>query len=354
MSLIGSLEDLGLEDVFQILALSGKSGVLRVSNEEGEGTILFRNGRACAAIVKGGPCDLPGLLVEWGLLLPPECDAVASEAGRRQVPFAEVLSERRSIPAERLQEIRMENLMRSALAMLRWRSGEFRFEAAALAPELEGLVVEPGVDAQFLAMEGARLHDEATASGAAADPRDVFASLFAERKEKPSEPVVDLSADMVVAEVSSRPGASEASAPGPGGADGRPLVVIDPDPSTLEWVYETVADRFEDIHLCRGVQEGISRLRACLGRGQTPVLLLSLDAFADPDGSGREARHLADRLKARVPELPVLLLAPFGTPQVPGACDAQVFRPSVGPPDGSARLTATLRAALGVWAQPIP
>lgn len=361
MSLIGSLEDLCLEDVFQILALSGKSGVLRVCNEEGEGAILFRNGRACAATVKGGASDLPGLLVEWGLLLPSECDEIVAEAGRRQVPFPEVLLERRSIPAERLEELRMENLTRSALAMIRWRSGEFRFDAAASVPELEELVVDPGVDAQFLAMEGARLCDEAGAPGSAG--QDLFTSLFGERKPealppkrepRPSPEVIDLSPDMEIAEAPSQASVQQPPAPDPGGSEtsGRPLVVVEPDPATLEWVNETVADRFEAIHLCASVQEGVARLRSCLGRGQTPVLLLSLAAFEDADGSGREARHLADRMKARVPELPILLLAPFGTPQIPGASDAQVFKPSVGPPGGSARLTATLRAALSVWAEP--
>ena len=54
MSLIGSLDDLGLGDILQIINLSQKSGVLIVVGDQGEGRIVFRDGLVRGAARKGG------------------------------------------------------------------------------------------------------------------------------------------------------------------------------------------------------------------------------------------------------------------------------------------------------------
>src|SRR5262249_8232267 len=57
MSLVGSLEDLGLGDLLQIVHLAGKSGVLRLRGDAGEGQIVFRKGMIREAHAKSGPTD---------------------------------------------------------------------------------------------------------------------------------------------------------------------------------------------------------------------------------------------------------------------------------------------------------
>ena len=68
MSLVGSLEDLGLEDILQIVSLSRKSGRLLLRSSEGEGRIIFEQGLVRAAFLKGDPEDLRGLLVSGGFV----------------------------------------------------------------------------------------------------------------------------------------------------------------------------------------------------------------------------------------------------------------------------------------------
>ena len=63
MSLIGSLEDLGLGEVLQILSLSQKSGLLSVRGDDGEGIIVLRDGLVLAAQLKGKSMDLRAALV---------------------------------------------------------------------------------------------------------------------------------------------------------------------------------------------------------------------------------------------------------------------------------------------------
>ncbi len=49
MSLVGSLEDLCLGDILQIVSLSRKSGLLLIHSEQGEGRIVFCDGLVRAA-----------------------------------------------------------------------------------------------------------------------------------------------------------------------------------------------------------------------------------------------------------------------------------------------------------------
>src|SRR5262249_54549771 len=67
MSLVGSLEDLGLADILQIMSLSRKSGVLVLRGEDGEGRIVFRDGLVHAARLKGEAPDLDTLVRQAGL-----------------------------------------------------------------------------------------------------------------------------------------------------------------------------------------------------------------------------------------------------------------------------------------------
>jgi len=45
MGLVGSLEDLGLGDILQIVSLARKSGVLNLSSGEVKGKIIFKDGK---------------------------------------------------------------------------------------------------------------------------------------------------------------------------------------------------------------------------------------------------------------------------------------------------------------------
>ena len=49
MSLVGNLEDLGLGDIFQIIFLSRRSGVLAIRGKVVEGKIYFKDGMVIAA-----------------------------------------------------------------------------------------------------------------------------------------------------------------------------------------------------------------------------------------------------------------------------------------------------------------
>ena len=65
MPIEGPLRELGIHDVFQLLALARKTGVLRVISElrQNSGTVYFDAGAVVAAEVQCNPLPLGGVLL---------------------------------------------------------------------------------------------------------------------------------------------------------------------------------------------------------------------------------------------------------------------------------------------------
>jgi hypothetical protein len=161
MSLVGSLEDLGLGDILQIISLSRKSGVLWIRSPVGEGQVLFRDGLIRGVFARGGPTDLRDLVARQGDLPKADLETAVEEARARVCGLGEVLAERGMVSAEQQDEWLRDHISSSVLTMFTWATGEFSFEISAAAEVSdEELFLEPGVNPQFLALEGTRLQDE--------------------------------------------------------------------------------------------------------------------------------------------------------------------------------------------------
>ena len=171
MSLVGSLEDLGLGEILQIVSLSGKSGVLWIRSPHGEGRIVFDRGAIRGALVGDGPRDLRGLLLAAGAMPEADLEALHGEAQAEGARFEEILVARTALDAARLDELRERHVETSVLCMFSWPVGEFSFEVNDDSEDPTGvdLLLRAGMNAQFLALEGARLRDE-TVQGSDASP----------------------------------------------------------------------------------------------------------------------------------------------------------------------------------------
>jgi hypothetical protein len=161
MSLVGSLEDLGLGDILQIVSLSRKSGLLLIHSDEGEGRIVFCDGLVRAAYVKGEPEDLRTLLVEAGFLGAEEFDRAAELSSAHNVPVVETLCESTSLTRESLDSLRREQVERAVFRIFSWVVGEFSFEVREeVDPRDREILIPTGINAQYLTMEATRLGDE--------------------------------------------------------------------------------------------------------------------------------------------------------------------------------------------------
>jgi len=123
MSLVGSLEDLGLGDILQIVGLSRKSGVLYLRCDGGEGRIVLDQGMVRGAAVKGRFEDLRGLLLGGGHLEEEILDRAEAEAAASGAPLLQTLVRVSGQPLERLEALCRRAVEAAVMDMFEWRSG---------------------------------------------------------------------------------------------------------------------------------------------------------------------------------------------------------------------------------------
>jgi len=159
MSLVGSLEDLGLGDILQIVSLSRKSGLLMIHSEEGEGRIIFCDGLVRAAFVKGEANDLRDLLGDF--VPEDEFERAVELAAARGEPLDAIIPECTALTKERLDSLRREHIERAVFRIFSWQGGEFSFEVRDEVEARDAEILLPtGINAQYLTMEATRIDDE--------------------------------------------------------------------------------------------------------------------------------------------------------------------------------------------------
>ena len=234
MSLVGSLEALNLGDILQIVSLSRKSGVLSLRSQVGEGRIILRDGRVCAASVKGDPEDLRGLLVGGRFVTDEQFDEAVNLNRRTDLSLDDALYEKTALDRDRIDVLRREQVERAVIQMFDWRHGEFSFEVAGEIDDRDSeLLLANGVNAEYLAMEATRLADEQDQPAKATDAQG-------DRAIDPDDPDLMFSDGENEAFGDRFPGVPEASPPS-GDAEPTDAVVDD----AHESFGLTVAQRFD-------------------------------------------------------------------------------------------------------------
>jgi len=176
MSLIGSLEDLSLGDILQIISLSQKSGVLSVQTIGCDGRIVFVDGLVRGAQLDGGPESMRCLLVDGGFLAEAEFDAASAHAREAGETLAASVATVSDLPAARVESLCRESTEAAVAEMFVWTTGSFSFDIRS-SSEINDLVILPeGINSQFLAMEAARQKDEAPAGEPALSQADESAA----------------------------------------------------------------------------------------------------------------------------------------------------------------------------------
>lgn len=175
MSLVGNLEDLGLGDILQIVSLSRKSGVLYLRAEPGadgrraEGEIIFQNGQVIRATSTEASQNLGDLLIARDICTEQQLEEALAiqRAGGARERVGNVLIKHLGLPPEKIQEAIRKQTEAVVYAFFRWPRGDFSFELreadGALDKvdiEMRHMVLDAGLNPQFLAMEGTRLKDE--------------------------------------------------------------------------------------------------------------------------------------------------------------------------------------------------
>jgi hypothetical protein len=161
MALEGTLKDLHIQDVFQLLDLGRKSGVLRVTSElrQTAGTVCFDRGGVVAAAVGSDPQPLGARLLRGAKITPADLDRARSmQSGGDARRLGDILVGLGLISRRELDRQLKAQVEEAVFELLRWSEGYFRFEEGAPCHS----VVESPVrfPTEALLMEAARRIDE--------------------------------------------------------------------------------------------------------------------------------------------------------------------------------------------------
>src|SRR3989454_6623283 len=162
MPIEGPLRELGIHDVFQLLDLSRKTGVLRVTSElrHNAGTISFEGGAIIFAEIRSNPHPLGALLLRTGKITEADLERGRDMQQRQgdQRRLGEILVSLDAITPRELQRQIGFQIEEVVFELMSWREGYFSFPEGTLTDLPTDATVR--IPTEALLMEGARRIDE--------------------------------------------------------------------------------------------------------------------------------------------------------------------------------------------------
>jgi hypothetical protein len=162
MAIEGPLKELGLHDVFQLLDLSRKTGVMRITSHlrNNEGMVAFDGGSIVYAEIKSNPHRIGDMLVRAGKVTGGDLER-ARTIQEREGPhqrLGQILVGIGALSARDLERQVEFHVTEVAFELLSWQEGFFSFAEGTLAGVPADAMVK--IRTESLLMEGARRIDE--------------------------------------------------------------------------------------------------------------------------------------------------------------------------------------------------
>lgn len=319
MSLVGNLEDLGLGDILQIVSLSRKSGVLHLEQDTREGAIIFRDGQVVCAYSTTIRRPLGELLVEQGVVDAATC-AQATEAWKDSGMSDSLtvhIERDANIDHEQIQSVIRGTVEKTVYHLFRWREGTFNFELKDVDEELRALdsqdaqlVLDVGLNPQYLAMEGARLQDESSmdegAEGGGTEYHEDDDFEFGPTTtEEPAAP------EPSKAETSAAASSTVPALSGQAGAGSPVVLVIDDDGLTLGRIQDKLTEQGFRVEGAVNSAEGMAAYERLSADG-TPVYLVVDLLMPRSDGAGiLGGIEVLEFVRAKSPDIHVVLVTDY-------------------------------------------
>lgn len=162
MAIEGPLKELGIHDVFQLLDLSRKTGVLRVTSElrHNAGTIYFDDGGVIYAEIRSNPHPLGGLLLRSGKITEADLERARDMQTRQgdSRRLGEILVSLGAMTPRELQRHVRFQIEEVVFEVMGWHEGYFSFTEGPLTDLTAEATVR--ISTEALLMEGARRIDE--------------------------------------------------------------------------------------------------------------------------------------------------------------------------------------------------
>jgi len=159
MAIEGSLQDVNLADICQLLGMSRKTGCLSITDRSNFGYIYFEKGRVIHASVLNRVDRLGELLVRNHVITRKDLSqAMERQALKRGKRLGELLVDQGSIDQEKLQRYIRMQIEEAVYHLFAWVQGSFHFDPDQ-KPDEDGIFLV-NVNIDSLLMEGARRVDE--------------------------------------------------------------------------------------------------------------------------------------------------------------------------------------------------
>jgi hypothetical protein len=160
MALEGTLRDFSLADIFQLIGLQRKTGVLSLRSPDDVVTISFVDGKVVAADSLTDRLEdrLGQILIKTGAISAEELTASLKEQMETLERLGRVLLRRKAIDRESLREALQRQTLQIIFRVFRWQDGDYNFSQEVSVDYDPDLVVP--ITAESILMEGARMLDE--------------------------------------------------------------------------------------------------------------------------------------------------------------------------------------------------
>ena len=160
MALEGTLRDFSLSDIFQLIGLQRKTGVLTLRSAEDVVTISFLDGKVVGAdsLNKHLEDRLGQVLLKTGVLTGVELDAALKTQMETLERLGHILLERTVISREELRKAFEQQILQIIYRVFRWQDGDYHFSQETSVDYDAELVMPLG--SESILMEGARMLDE--------------------------------------------------------------------------------------------------------------------------------------------------------------------------------------------------
>jgi hypothetical protein len=160
MALEGTIKDFGLPDIFQLIGLQRKTGVLTLTHDKEQVTVAFENGMVVMGDSSAKRLEdrLGNVLVKQGKLGKEKLDEALQTQKATLQRLGHVLTSMNAITAKDLKDALQVQVSQIVFKVFRWRDGDYHFEPTETV-DYDRENFTP-MSADFILMEGIRMVDE--------------------------------------------------------------------------------------------------------------------------------------------------------------------------------------------------
>ena len=160
MALEGTIKDFGLPDIFQLIGLQRKTGLLTLKHDQDQVTVFFENGMVVNADSASKRLEdrLGNVLVKQGKLSKERLEEALSTQKQTLQRLGHVLITQSFITQKDLKDAISVQVSQIVFKVFRWRDGEYHF-APSETVDYDRENFNP-MSADYILMEGIRMVDE--------------------------------------------------------------------------------------------------------------------------------------------------------------------------------------------------